>query len=686
MYCKNKFFHKVKKLNFQKTHKAMAQKSEFRKWLIENIKCKGEVKPETHAFFKVDVKQGIYAPHTSLGLLDHLIPLRGFSAYNKETMEIATADRLLEYLKEIFDFCFDTVENLIVITDKEYVPIQKGVTQQMRKEKEKVDEEFRMKMLDIIKERGFFIKLGHTLPLPWNESTGGANRSKLMRFIINTFMYDQNFFYCPPCGKVIVFDGHYLTKNEEIFKDIGNAIPNQVPVALVHPSHGKEKTYKKDQQQIIVDGIVYDLGEENVHNVAGMKQRPNVNPYIEFKNDMGEFDLAFVRHIVVAMKEFGTTSFTIYSADSDIVLICLWFLYRLRNAIGSFNIEEDYEKIEGESNSALKKRIEQQIKNFTTAAKNIQMYINYGAKTRDDYCNVNVLYKKLVKRFLNNDEDLIPTFLCVVVSKSSDYTFGFMGVSMKTFINSYLENIKYIRPIIKFDGDDYTHLLIDSYAYKRMLIVAYLAQYSKNQNVKKLLQEKKLKELDLNDVRIAVKKAVITKKNKSLLESVDSYKQFKKRRVSNEIDSDIESDDNELTDKSIKIELFEASPDDFKKAMKAFAKQVPPDSEIKHRFDLVHGYMFFIHMYGNKFVKYPNAERFGFTSSNGNMLTAANIKMLASNDWEKLEEKRKKYILQRSDLNATYRTITNTVVSLTTDSINENGKRQRNIVLDDDEE
>lgn len=591
-------------------------KSQFRTWMKE--KCK-------EAF--TSAKDGVLPPATELGLLDAMIPIRAAPVYDSNSKKVMLADEFVAYLNETMNFALSTSDNLVVIVDKaEFVPVQKGCTQMSRVLSDEIPDEIEIpkghegdqkyikkiaarqkkiddimiarKMRQEVRDRGFFIKLGEPLPLPWHEASSSAHRKEILQFVIDCMVYDPVLRFVPPPAKLVILDGHCLDKDCGIFDEDAEKVQT-IPIAFAHPLYGKRK--RSDTITDVVNGIVHEMREDEHLFNENIVYQPKLVPMADLRNEMGEFDLAFLRHIVIAMQLYGTTSFTVHSCDSDMVFLSLWFLYRLRHCIPSFDISNEEHR-----------------QMFVETAPHVQIHINYGRSLKNnEYCDVNKLYDLIVSRCLGGHDDLMPSLLSVIATKASDYTFGYMWISMKTFIESYIENVDFIKPIIQFEGQNLNQIKIRAKAYKRMLFCAYKKQHKK---LGSLLEGEKR---TLRNARKHMKTLAFVGSNKYL--------------------------------NSNRSELNTCTNDEFKKFMKAFAKQIPPNKEILNRLLLLQGYIVFIHMYGNEFVRYPDALKFGFTlvePSKG--LIASNIKMLATNDWKRYKERRDKHFVLKKTANITY--------------------------------
>jgi hypothetical protein len=604
----------------------------------------GKGKHEARLWMKKEMPEAFFEGdglNSNITIVDMMILLKGFNPYYADSKSVLNAEHFVDAMRNQLLVYASKSDIMSVIVDKPFVPVQKGVTQKGRelsdiipakiivppgaendtywvelkatREKKKLEIKEREAMRKLVITRGFFIRKGETLPMPWQESTGGQKRTQLLQFLVTMFAKDEQFRMLPDPRKKIVFDGHYLSRFDKIGLESGKD-DFCVPISFEHPSHERvsaapraEKVFRKEGMQ-----VVFDMDEEDEDApVATGPLLPIIKPVPELKNKLGEFDAAFLRHIVIFMSDpkISAPIFNVISTDSDIMFILLWFMYKVKSLIK----EEHFGHVFGLDDD--------QVNIFKQNVKSFRVYNTFSERLgKTQYCDVNKLYDLLVSKFLHNNTGLVPSLLAAIASRSSDYTLGYYFISMDNIIRAYLQHIDDIGPIVQFSGDTLDHVILDGKAYMRMILWAYYGKYAQ---VKKRLFK------GVTSMRGYVDKFDETANamNELIVKGGNQYYM-------------------DVNNPDVIKDMAKMSDKDFDLLMRAIKKRIPPKWEVRNRALLVYGYLWMIHMYGNEFVKFTNPSDYGFAKINeGEDWGVNNIRMKATHDWDGHYEKRKEYII-----------------------------------------
>lgn len=615
------------------------QKSHFRHWMAKKM---------PKAFFTTSPV--LAPPMVDWVLDDVIVTMRQIIVYGQDKKPILAEDFVKWMRMKINARMALCRKGMIINFDKHpFVPIQKGVVQDSRKLNDVMPDEisvpegcendpkwikkiqahenaknnvFRiLQERKIVKDRGFFIRKGECVPLPWMEATSGRNRGKLVRFMLKSFIEDPELKFLPPANKKLIVDGHYCKSLKEWVEDSDEKRDYfTVPIALTnqHVMEVENATVHCGAFEVILPTMCATVDDST--------QLPTVTAEEMFENKLGEFDATFLRHIMVILANNLGNSFTIISIDSDILFISLWFMYKIRNLMPEVLSENIYGFTE------------EQMNNVIENAKSLQLYVHYAEDAgKYSYVDVNKLYQDLITDFFDgcetNDvltnedkEGVIPSLLAVIATRASDYTVGYSYISMETMIETYRLKFDVIGPIVTFPRPRYDIVEIEGHNYQKLILEAYLMQHPKLIEIFKKRKSQFKSDVITLDILRELTKELVTKANRAILEDPSSWNK-----------------------------LYVMDDKKFQYALLNLSKRLPPKHDIRTRCKLLSGYLYMIHMYGNAQVFNLNPEIYGFKKVDPSKpYSLSNITVDTTNDYEGFEEKRRLYLAEKRTKAITY--------------------------------
>lgn len=645
-----------------------------------------------HAFYD-NVPKGMMFDAT---IVDFLIILRERNHIDEAGNTMNGRD-FVQYLVGQFQRFLENAKDVVVYTDK-HAPVAKAPTQTKRIEDETIppavvlkgekatEEEYKLverrqnKINRIIKireqraetkARKELISLDDPIPQPFIEFTGSGYRPQIMRFLISNMIGTRSIGLYPPDGKRVIVDGHWMMPAhypDHIKESVGFELND--PIDQTHSERKRFRTTplvitRPPQTQayapMFEDDLVIKPIDDNVF--------PTVAPMLKFANNMGEFDAAFPLYIVWMMIKEKHLRFEVVSTDSDCVVIALWFLYRLRNLPESFRLvyfdEENEENNTPEAKAErekLDKKYHEIIRNYADAV-DIWVKTCTGEKPQR-YVHINELYDALVKKlpvmqtledgtsvFVPN-EKIIPSVLATILSCASDYTIGYHGISMYTFLDAFYTNYHYIEDMVTFSEGDGHGVFLDGRAYYRLIKSVFTTQYRSRFVLPKKRKRKSKKDEEEDIESEPEEEVVVTDRSLFDVRKVVNAS-FEKKYGKYVRHPDLLGD---LTDS------------EFAQFMRAAKNCIPPSDEIKKRGQLVAGMCMFVHSYGNATIHFPDPERFGFERiDKSQKLVGSNIRMAAKYDWGNWEQTRN--VAKLAKFNPAARKVLNTIQPSTDEGV-----------------
>lgn len=599
----------------------------------------GQGKSEYLQFFKDDPDLGVsFQPiktsdrmSADVVLWDFLQALRSFIPTTKE--------KTRKKCKEFVAFVADALKVLatksqiiVALCDKDAVPVQKGAVRGKRafdltlpvavvddgtpaaKKKiisnaKKIENISRYKeevrnLLEREKNNQVY-ENDLDFPGPLDMITAGNRRNRLLGYLLKMITTDPELVMRPD-GERIIFDGHCLKWSDipshyndivkQGKKEIGEEDRNlyETPIEL---------TGITDYET--VPGVMSLTPKDEVDDEGNIIiKHPIMRLLPNHRNNDGEFDCAFAAYIIRYIVQEDRKSFIIQSTDGDIPLIVFWLYFRMRNLPHTFKLsQEDQQKLEDSLSD-----LEIYIENKTNCINVLQLYNNI------------VLHK--FGGFEN--EHLILSLVAVIAHYSSDYTYGFAGIGVKSFLDAIFINYGHIGSMIYFitEGE---FACLHWEPYKRFIKSVFVCKYAHLFSAGMSSRKRKRNE-DEDEEAERLKDLSRIKKLRKIIESLE-YKSV--RATVNK--SITKKYSNYVHDPK---KLAYMSDETFEKFLRCMANQFPSEDEVKRRCKLLRGYILFFHQYGNSFVAFPEAEQWGFKKiRNGDDLTYSNVKMHASNDW-----------------------------------------------------
>lgn len=286
---------------------------------------------------------------------------------------------------------------------------------------------------------------------------------------------------------------------------------------------------------------------------------------------------------------------------------------------------------------------------LTKYADAVDIWISYESGYNASACvSVNQLYDAIVAKAhmiveeSNGREvcmpcdDVIPNILTAIMACDSDFTLGYYGTTMYTFITAFYLNLHHIGRLVTFTEDG-RGVILNKAAYYRLVKCVYITQYRSKFLPKPKPKKRKRKDADTEpDLEVESEPEVFCTDFKLhavrtlLNEKVVATKYHKYMR-----------------DESLLAEMDAIT---FKRFHENVKNMVPPNNQINHRAALVAALCIFVHGYGNAVLRFPDPLKFGFKKiDKSRPLCGANLDFKATHNWAHWDEKWSMAKLARHD-------------------------------------
>jgi hypothetical protein len=525
---------------------------------------------------------------------------------------------------------------IVLLVDKpEFVPVQKGPTQQKRGKKSEAEQRKaeaqrretreRLTLLDtnayldaydrLCRENpdngpGVEDSTNHhdvlkfvlnqslqwDLPQPWQDALGNGSsvhsnggRKALMRYVVRCLITDGVMPYIPSRDQEVYIDGHGFTMAElllsaDSFPMIGRQ--GAVPPGTLPGEMGRDElmdtplklTFPEDENDSAPDVDMAD-------------------PWT--KNTVGEGEMTalhFVRELH-ARKKYK--SFVIRINDTDIISIALWYIWK--QTVEGFSAKGAYD--------------------------GPQIFVDISPPGRDDRADsskrfvvdINQLAADIATEFEGDTicgMNSIPSFVCALAACVSDYTRGYFFITLDHFFEAIVEYGKtLIFPLIKFPRGYECAAVMSSDAYRQLVACAYYCRYrSAMQKAGYMIPQ------TLAKMRAVLNPIIMTKKNVRFLD-IEKVKK----------------------DPSI----YPQTQKEFGPLLSQCKRCIPDDQEIAYRGLLLAGFAVMMHQVGNSHLHLPNPLCYGYRLVDSNLpLSATNLAYCSSIDYQKHKKTWTAYMMQ----------------------------------------